>query len=207
MDILTLGENVALGVGWYHPEAYGNGFFRWMSPHAELYVAAVKKAKYYLQIYLEPFPDVNEVPFELSIEEDGKPLGRVTLYGRQMISLQLPVAPPAVRRLDLRLLTHRDEALEGSRLDLRVFKIVFFTPPADIVPPELEARTGSGWYSLETFGGETFRWASNDAQLILRRPAARRRAALRYRAGTRRRLRSLLSARVFRRGSADARRG
>jgi hypothetical protein len=170
VDILTLGENVALGTGWYHPEAYGNGFFRWMSPHAELYVAAVQKAKYFLQIYLEPFPDVNEAPFELLIEEDGKPLDRVPLRGRQMISLQLPAAQPAVRKLDLRLQTHRDEPAKGPQLDLRVFKIVFFAPPVDIVPSEIDARIGSGWYSLETFGGETFRWANNDAQLILAEP-------------------------------------
>ncbi len=50
-------------------------------------------------------------------------------------------------------------------LSFRVFKLNFVQAIVDILPPEVGARPGSGWYPLETFNGETFRWASNDAKI------------------------------------------
>jgi len=168
VDILTLGSNTALGKGWFRAEAFGHQTFRWVTNDAELYVAAARKAKHYLQIYLEPGPGVNAAPFELIIEEHGEALQRVMVKGRQMISLELPPGEPAVHKLVLRLEKSDEIIAKDSRvLNFRVFKIAFFAAFIDILPPELDARLGPGWHHLESYGGESFRWAGNDAQFTV----------------------------------------
>jgi hypothetical protein len=40
-------------------------------------------------------------------------------------------------------------------------------PSAGIVTGRYEIRLGTGWYTPETYGGLHFRWASNDAQIVI----------------------------------------
>jgi hypothetical protein len=47
-----------------------------------------------------------------------------------------------------------------------------YTTAPDIVPLGSGLRLGSGWYPLETYAGETFRWVNNDAELSVEPAAA-----------------------------------
>ena len=171
MDILTPANNTALGPGWFPLETYRAESFRWVTNDAEIYVAALRSVKHYLQIYLEPGPGLNLKPFELLVKEKNEILTRTTVKGRQMISVELPAIAPAVRKLTLHIEGGGKAAPNDTRvLNFRVFKITFVPALVDILPPEFEARLGSGWHPLETFNGETFRWAGNDAKISIGDP-------------------------------------
>jgi len=168
VDILTSANNTALGTGWFLMETYGAQSFRWVTNDAELYVATLKKVKHYLQLYLEPGPGLGLGPFELLIKEKGETLARLSVRGRQMVSIVLPATEPEVRKLVLHVEADGEAAPNDSRvLNFRVFKIAFFPAIIDILPPELDARVGTGWHPLESFDGETFRWASDNAKIII----------------------------------------
>jgi hypothetical protein len=171
MDILTPANNTSLGSGWFSLETYRAESFRWVMNDAEIYVAALRNVKHYLQIHLEPGPGLNLKPFELLIKENGNTLARTTVKGRQMISVELPATEPRVRKLMLHVEGGGKPAPNDARvLNFRVFKATFIPALIDVLPPELSAKLGSGWYPLETFNGETFRWAGNDAQIAINDP-------------------------------------
>jgi hypothetical protein len=166
VDILAPAANIALGKGWFPLEIYGEEKFRWMSASAEISVAAFANSKHYLQIYLEPGPSLDLKPFTLLVSENGSTLARATVTGRQMISVELPAGEPAIHKLVFQPETGDKPELEDPRvLNLRVFKLAFVQAVVDILPPHLDARVGAGWYRLETFNGETFRWAGGKAEI------------------------------------------
>ncbi len=168
MDILTPANNTSLGAGWFPLEAYRAESFRWVTNDAEIYVASLRNVKHYLQIHLEPGPGLSLKPFELLIKEQNQTLTRTTVKGRQMISLELPPAEPAVRKLVLHIEGGGRPAPNDTRvLNFRVFKITFMPALVDVLAPEVGAKLGPGWYPLETFNGETFRWAGNDAKITI----------------------------------------
>ncbi len=166
MDILAPANNIALGDGWLPLEIYGDEKFRWVSNSAEIYVAAFRNVRHYLQIYVEAGISLDLKPFELLVTEMENTLARTVVKGRQMISVELPPSEPMIRRLVLRAEgSGIPDSKDGRVLNLRVFKLNFVQATVDILPPGSSARPGSGWYPLETFNGETFRWAANDAQI------------------------------------------
>ena len=166
MDILTTANNTSLGSGWFPLETYRAESFRWVTNDAEIYAASLKKVKHFLNIHLEPGPGLNLKPFELLVKENDDVLQRVTVKGRQMISIELPASEPKVRKLVLHVEGGGKAAPNDSRLlNFRVFKLTYIPAPVDVLPPELGAKLGPGWYPLETFNGETFRWAGENAKI------------------------------------------
>ena len=173
MDILTPANNTSLGSGWFPLETYRAESFRWVTNDAEVYAATLKRVKHYLNIHLEPGPGLNLKPFELLIAENGDTLQRVTVKGRQMISVELPAGEPAVRKLVLHIEGGGKAAPNDKRvLNFRVFKLTFIPATADVLAPELGAKLGSGWYPLETFNSETFRWAGEEAKIDVTQASA-----------------------------------
>lgn len=171
MDILTPANNTSLGAGWFPLETYRAESFRWVTNDAEIYAASLRNVKHYLNIHLEPGPGLNLKPFELLVKENDDTLARTTVKGRQMVSIELPAAEPAVRKLLLHVEGGGKAAPNDTRvLNFRVFKLTFVPAPIDVLPPELGAKLGSGWYPLETFNGETFRWAGEDAKVTISDP-------------------------------------
>ncbi len=172
MDILTPANNTSLGSGWFPLETYRAESFRWVTNDAEVSVAVFRNVRHYLNIHLEPGPGLNLKPFELLIKESDETLARTTVRGRQMVSLELAPTEPTVRKLVLHVEGGGKAAPNDTRLlNFRVFKLTFVQAPVDVLPPELDAKLGSGWYPLETFNGETFRWAGEDAKLSVTDPA------------------------------------
>jgi hypothetical protein len=168
VDILTAGNNTALGKGWFLMETHRTQTFRWVSNDAEIYVAQLKKVKHYLQLYLEPGPGMKLGPFELFVKENDEMLAKQTIKGRQMISIELPPSEPAVHKLVLHVEAGGEvEATDARLMNFRVFKVAFFPAIIDILPPELDAQLGTGWHPLESFDGETFRWASSSPRVTI----------------------------------------
>jgi hypothetical protein len=119
-----------------------------------------------VQVQLEPGPGVGLRPFTLKAVEDGKPLADVPVKGRQQISFTIPAGDPKVHAITLNTSEGGKPAPNDPRvLNFRIFKIAVAPLPGDVIPPNSGFRLGTGWYPLESFGGETFRWVNNDAMI------------------------------------------
>ena len=164
-DIVT-GNDMALGAGWDRLETYRGESFRWVNNDALLYVATLKRFEYQVQVQIEPGPGVGLRPFTLKAADDGKPLADVPVKGRQQVSFTIPAGEPKVHAITLRTNEGGKPAPNDPRvLNFRIFKITVAPLPGDVIPPNAGFRLGTGWYPLESFGGETFRWVNNDAMI------------------------------------------
>jgi hypothetical protein len=106
-----------------------------------------------------------------ALDGKGKVVARATVAGAGDIRLDVPADPARVGLIRLRAV---DEA--GAAQPFRVFgpagKVPRFLPPeADIVCGG-ELKLGRGWYPPEKYQGLVFRWAPNDAEVVLEVPSA-----------------------------------
>jgi hypothetical protein len=165
MDITANGPVLALGKGWYPVEKEHNQLFRWATERADFRLAVLDEAPYRLLLHVEPGPGVELKPFLLSVfDDDDKPLRRVQVVGRERVTLDIPAQKPGVHRFTLRAEGGGKRIAGDPRsLDFRVFEFRATPGELDIAPPTV--RLLKGWYPLETFNGETFRWVTNDAIL------------------------------------------
>jgi hypothetical protein len=172
-DIVT-GNDVALGAGWDRLETFRGESFRWVNNDAILYVATLKRFEHQIQLQVEPGPGVGLRPFTLKAAESGTPLADVAVKGRQQVSFTIPAGDPKVHTITLRTNEGGKPAPNDPRvLNFRIFKILVSALPGDVIPPSAGYRLGTGWYPLESFSGETFRWVNNDAVIeVTGTPAA-----------------------------------
>jgi hypothetical protein len=74
------------------------------------------------------------------------------------------------KRVVYQILGEKDlpHASSAEPLDLsaKAVKLSYITRP-DILPLNSSLRLTNGWYTLEEYGGETFRWVNNDAEIAL----------------------------------------
>jgi hypothetical protein len=90
----------------------------------------------------------------------------MAVKGRQQVSFTIPAGEPKVHAITLRTNEGGKPAPNDPRvLNFRIFKVALSTLPGDVLPPSAGYRLGTGWYPLESFGGETFRWVNNDAMI------------------------------------------
>ncbi len=172
-DIVT-GNGIALGPGWGRLETHRGESFRWVSNDAVFYIAALRKVDHQVQLQIEPGPGVGLRPFKLKIIGDpgGELVAEVPVKGRHTVTFTLPASEkPSIHSLKM----HTDDGGNPSPgdarvLNFRLFKMSVNQMPGDVLPPGRGYRLGIGWYPLETFGGESFRWVNNDA-LIEAMPA------------------------------------
>jgi hypothetical protein len=167
VDITLNGPVLALGKGWYPVETEGEQRFRWSSERAEFRLAVLDEAPYRLVLQLEPGPGVELRPFLLSVfDSEDKPLKRVRVVGRERVTLDIPPLAPGVHRFTLRSEGGGKRIAGDPRsLEFRVFEFQAVPAELDIAPPGV--RLLKGWYPLETFNDETFRWVSNDATIAV----------------------------------------
>jgi hypothetical protein len=163
-DIIPTTNDVALGSGWGRLEIYRGESFRWVSNDAVVYVATLRRIDHQVQIHVEPGPGVGLKPFKLQIIQGGGVHATLDVKGRQPMSFVLPAGEPAVHALTL----HTEDGGKTSPndprvLNFRLFKIAVSRMSADVLPAGAGYKLGTGWYPLETFNGESFRWVNNDA--------------------------------------------
>jgi hypothetical protein len=165
-DIIPTTNDVALGSGWGRLEIHRSESFRWVSNDAIIYIATLRRVDHQVQIQVEPGPGVGLKPFKLNVMEGGKPLAKLDVKGRQPASFVIPAGEPAVHALTL----HTDDGGKSSPndprvLNFRVFKVVVSRMSSDVLPSGSGYKLGTGWYPLETFNSESFRWVNNDAAI------------------------------------------
>ncbi len=167
MDILHQGDVVALiGNAWYGPETEANSAFRWISNDARFNVSQLTRAAYRLVIEIEPGPGVGLKPFDLVITEGENILKTSNLKGRETLHLDLGAGEPRVRELALRVTNAADSVIvpgERRSLKMRVFKIALERGGVDVVSVDQGLKVGAGWYALEEFKGQIFRWGGSEA--------------------------------------------
>jgi hypothetical protein len=119
-----------------------------------------------VQIQIEPGPGVGLKPFSLDIVEGGTLRAKLEVKGRQPVAFVLPASEPAVNALTFRTEDGGRSSPNDSRvLNFRVFKIAVSRMSSDVLPSGSGYKLGRGWYPLETFNGESFRWVNNDAAI------------------------------------------
>jgi hypothetical protein len=164
-DIIPDSNDIALGAGWGKLESFRGENFRWVANDAVVHLATVKRVDHQVSIHLEPGPGVGLKRFTLKIlDAQGEKVGELDVKGRQTLGLLLPADSPRVHALSL----HVDDGGQTSPgdprvLNFRVFKISVTRLPSDVIVPGCGYRLGSGWYPLERFNNESFRWVNNDA--------------------------------------------
>lgn len=165
-DIVPGTPDVALGSGWYPLETYRGLSFRWVQNDAVVNVAALEAVQHALRLVVEPGPGVDLKAFELTVNlADGTPLGSATVVSKQVVKFELPPDRPRV----FTVLLHakgggKPNASDPRILNFRIFEIAV-DRTADVFPAW--AKPGKGFYSLETQGGQAFRWVSNDGAIAL----------------------------------------
>jgi hypothetical protein len=179
-DIVPAGQGLLPGTGWYPVEWQNGERFRWAADAAAISIAEARAADLALEI--EPGPGVGYRPFELQARD---PEG--TLLASRRIDGRCRIVVP-VGTTHKRLLLH---APDGNRptpndpriLNFRVFQLNWqqtdqpSLPMAngslaaeDIAAAEVGVRFGAGWYDVEQGRGGRYRWAGQDAQLVVQLP-------------------------------------
>lgn len=168
MDVFKEGEPIALiSGGWYAPESAGPDSFRWVRDGAQLNVAQLTRAPYELLLEVEPGPAVGNKPFDLVVLENGSPFATAKVPGRQTLRIDLGSGAPRVRALTLKAENGAPPLpLPGDPrvLKYRVFRLAV-ERKVDVVSLAKGLRIGQGWYALESFNGETFRWVGAEVSI------------------------------------------
>ena len=163
-DITLATNDVALGSGWGRLETFRGESFRWVANDAIVHVATLKRVDHQVQIHIEPGPGVGLKPFELQVFDGSQIAAKLNVKGRQPIAVVLPAGEPAVHNLRLHTDDGGSTAPNDTRvLNFRVFRIAVQRLSSDVLPAGAGYKIGTGWYPLETFNGESFRWVNNDA--------------------------------------------
>jgi hypothetical protein len=171
VDIFREGDPLVLnGAGWYIVEEGPKGPFRWVSSEAEFSVAQLTRSPYTLAVEIEPGPAVGSKPFDIGVFEGDTRIATLGVPGRKIVDLDLLAGPPRVRRLTLRVENAGPPSPtpgDTRTLSYRMFKMELTRKAADILHAGSGAKVGTGWHPLETFKGETFRWAGPEAIIDL----------------------------------------
>ncbi len=169
LDIYKPEDSVILaGTGWHSFELDGADSFRWAGQDVRLHVAQLTRAPYELALEIEPGPAVGNKPFDLVISESGTQVTRVKVFGRQTIKIDLGSGEPRVRMLSLEAANAAPSLPapgDPRVLKFRIFKIDVTRSANDVVSLANGFKAAQGWYPLETYNGETFRWAGPEVSI------------------------------------------
>lgn len=174
-DICGTQWDAVLRYGWHELESYAGTVFRWAQNNAECVLFTFEAAHQRVSIDLEPGPGFAARPFRLIVfDANGERKITEELTGRTTVSFTVTATKPTVHVLRLHVPNAGMRAPGEPRvLDFRVFGIRLEPEPQDVVDPASGCRVGDGWYPVERWDGVRFRWADNDARIIVDDAAAR----------------------------------
>jgi hypothetical protein len=168
--------SVSLGKNWGPYETFRGSSFRWVDNDAEIVVRRSAEEAH-VGIACEGGPSLRRRTFALRVlDTTRRQVDHVVCDGpdrRQ--ELLLPAGG------DTRYVLHVDgggKRVSGDPrvLNFRVFYLddVHGALAGDVVEPGSGVRIGAGWYPVEHFNGQTFRWMRNDARLVISSDRGRR---------------------------------
>ena len=174
-DIYGTHWDIGLRHGWHALESHAGTMFRWARNNAECVVFTFEAARQRISIDLEPGPAHGEQPFTLIVfDASGERKLTADFTGRKTVSFTVTATGPTVHALRLHVPRRGTLATDDPRsLDFRVFRIRVEREPEDVVATASGCRVGDGWYPLERWHGARFRWADNDARIVVGDAAAR----------------------------------
>ena len=153
-------STISLREGWRGLEVDESGQFRRIAGHAQALFASAG-------LVCEVTIDVAPVPHETSsltfeARVDGIVYHANRIQGRTRIRFLLPPGEAAIRRVSL-------QVTGGTA---RVYRLAALLHARDVVPTWLGMRVGrGGWYPLEGFDPNTFRYVNREAEIVIGRPA------------------------------------
>ncbi len=166
--------NVRLGSGWGPVESFGGATFRWEGNDAEIVVRGNGLAT--VALTAEGGPGVGHPAFLLrALAPDGRQADAAQISGRSVATFFLPAEPGGVAyRMHVDGADPR-VANPARVLDYRVFSVA--SSSGELLFPEIAAapiQLEGGWYSLEYYHGEIFRWVDNNARFGIQAGAPHR---------------------------------
>lgn len=194
-DIVSENLGIRPGRGWYAPERADGEIFRWAAQDALLHVDVKPGWPRVLSLEIEPGPGVGYRPFVLEVRTAvGDVIARGTVSRRELVVFPLPDSDSSAACYVLHVCAGgRPTPNDWRILNFRVFdcqRVEDWTEPtdgqfrlrpvpavprgvladADIASRELGVGFGPGWHTVEECGGHRYRWAANDAALVVNPP-------------------------------------
>jgi hypothetical protein len=169
-DVVPVEEGILLGRGW-SPLWFENGFlFREAQPEAELVINSLGECRRELLLDVEAPPTLPSGAELQVIDTQDRVLTKAAIEGRGAVRLEVPLPPDRVSLVRLKL---QAPPTPNGQVD-GTFRLYSQTGPLDRDPRPRESRGilvgnlrfGKGWYPLETYRDETFRWVNTDAELV-----------------------------------------
>jgi hypothetical protein len=164
------GGALSLGSNWGPYETYRGASFRWVDNDAEI-VLRHGSGDARVAIACEGGPGLGQRSFALRIlDRSHRQVDHVVCDGAgRRTEMLLPIDVPAPRYV-----LHVDGGGKRVAGEPRVLNFRVFTvdderagPAGDIVDARNGIRLGEGWYPVERFKGQTFRWMENDGRLFV----------------------------------------
>lgn len=150
----------------------------WISPIASLNLYKPEGRQFLIVRGMVPKIDREDYRTSVEVRVDQHVVARQSLgLGEFTLEARVP-AMPGKHRIELsfdnpQILPAGDGRAIGARLSFAGFEEeARRAVGTDIVAPDAGIRIGSGWQVLETFHNETFRWVTNDAQILIAAPRA-----------------------------------
>jgi hypothetical protein len=165
------GGILSLGSHWGPYETYRNVSFRWVDNDAEI-VLRGGTGETRVAIVCEGGPSLGRRSFPLRVlDAAGRQVDHIVCNGAdRRAEMLLPVGASATR-----FSLHVDgggRRVPGEQriLNFRVFSLDDELAAAggrDVVDPRGGVRLGDGWYPLEHYRGQTFRWMAGDGRVFV----------------------------------------
>jgi hypothetical protein len=178
-DIASAAEGIAVGEKWNALETYKGERFRWVDNDATFRISEPKVFPDGLAIELEPGPGITTLPMVLRIfDSTGRQVQAYEVTGRDKLVFPLPARTRKDSTFRLRVDNGGKKIAADPRvLNFRVFRIKSNSQVAEVVPDiahDPSITIGEGWYPIERYQNDTFRWANNDAKFAVRTEGIKR---------------------------------
>lgn len=195
-DIAAAGDGIRFGRGFHPVECWNEEIHRWVSNGATLFLTAPVGAAKALRLEVEPGPGAGFGKFQLQLKDrTGQLVSHGIVDQRQWITVFLPIEPGQSGQFTFHAAGVGSSLNDDARgLLFRIFhcqwddSIPLIRAPdtsefvvdkqgalarKDIASAESGIRFGSGWYPVETTDSEIYRWAANDASIMIQTPEER----------------------------------
>jgi hypothetical protein len=165
------GPTILLGSRWGAYETYRGASFRWVDNDAEI-VLPGGPGEAHITIACEGGPSLGRRSFPLRVlDTAGRQVDHVVCDGAgRRVEMLLPSGNSAARYVLHVDGGGRHVAGEQRILNFRVFSLddgLGTGGRRDVVDPRSGVRLGEGWYPVERFNGQMFRWMTDNGRIFV----------------------------------------